>query len=81
MYRDQQQRSVRSEAIDVQRMLPSLHGAIRQDRTCPHVIEGVSVSGEARLKGEDRSNGKTTSRNANGSNIWLQKVLETVYAV
>ena len=62
-------------------MLPSLHGAIRQDRTCPHVMEGLSVGREARLKGEDGSNGKTTGGNANGSDIWLQKVLETVYAV
>jgi len=62
-------------------MLPGLHGAIRQDRTCPHVVEDLSASGEARRKGEDGNNGETTGGNANGSDSWLQKVLETVYAV
>ncbi|CAD0011788.1 unnamed protein product [Aureobasidium pullulans] len=81
MHRGQQQRSIRSEAIDIQRMLPSLYGAIRQDRTLPHVMEGLSIGGEARLDGENGSDGETTGGNANGSDVRLQKVLETVYAV
>ena len=44
-------------------------------------MEDLSVGREARLEGEDGNNGETTGGNANGSNIWLQEVLEAVYAV
>ena len=62
-------------------MLHGVHGAIRQDRAWAHVMEGLSVGGDDGVAGEDGSNGQKTDKGADGSEIGLQEVLETVHAV